>query len=465
MDFTLPLAGAALVAALSDPVPVHKDGDDRDHRAVRPTITAVAPDAALTHLVIRGRGLGWGPPRVRLGGVMLKVLTFSPNEVVAALPSPPAPGGHRLRLWRGHRGEDVAEFDLTIGLVGPQGPPGAPGQPGPPGRDGQVGPPGPPGEPGIQGYEVVSRPFSLAAAGQSSMTVPCPPGKAVLGGGAKPLTPSVGILGSFPVQGGWSLTLGTNGPASGVAYAICAGIPGAPVCTDADGDGVPVEPGCGAADCDDSRSDVHPGAPEACDGADNDCDGVVDEECGTTPPPPDAARVAVLPSLLASRLAAGACIGPFTIGNLGPLGTGLRACSNAACAGGSAGCQLIPSLEELRVTRDDARAGLTLQAKLDLELSVPIQAQVLGIPSSCTLRVSVQDGGSGIGLTTSYTYDAATDTYRLGVDRVDSVDLPLSFSNCGVLSDLGSLVTEFQDTLVGHFVTLYVTQVVEGLEF
>ncbi len=41
---------------------------------------------------------------------------------------------------------------------------------------------------------------------------------------------------------------------------------------DADGDGV-----VGDEDCDEARGDVYSGAPEFCDGVDNDCNGITDE--------------------------------------------------------------------------------------------------------------------------------------------------------------------------------------------
>jgi C1A family cysteine protease len=52
-------------------------------------------------------------------------------------------------------------------------------------------------------------------------------------------------------------------------------------CPDNDGDGYADE-ACGGTDCDDADPDMHPGATEVCgDGVDNNCDGSVDEDCSS----------------------------------------------------------------------------------------------------------------------------------------------------------------------------------------
>jgi len=58
---------------------------------------------------------------------------------------------------------------------------------------------------------------------------------------------------------------------------------------DADGDGHE-RIACGGDDCDDTRADIYPGAVDTCDGDDNNCDGVVDENnaCDCKDPPAQA---------------------------------------------------------------------------------------------------------------------------------------------------------------------------------
>ena len=49
-------------------------------------------------------------------------------------------------------------------------------------------------------------------------------------------------------------------------------------CVDADGDGYGRGGGCAGADCNDAHPGINPGAEEVCDGVDNDCDDLVDNE-------------------------------------------------------------------------------------------------------------------------------------------------------------------------------------------
>lgn len=59
----------------------------------------------------------------------------------------------------------------------------------------------------------------------------------------------------------------------GEARALCVPADGACLpCIDADGDGFGIGPACAGIDCDDSDATAFPGAVDACDGVDNDCD-------------------------------------------------------------------------------------------------------------------------------------------------------------------------------------------------
>jgi hypothetical protein len=50
--------------------------------------------------------------------------------------------------------------------------------------------------------------------------------------------------------------------------------------SDGDRDGVGTDPSCAQKDCDDRNPAIFPGAPEACNRLDDDCDGMIDEELG-----------------------------------------------------------------------------------------------------------------------------------------------------------------------------------------
>ncbi|MFN8546138.1 MAG: putative metal-binding motif-containing protein [Candidatus Binatia bacterium] len=77
------------------------------------------------------------------------------------------------------------------------------------------------------------------------------------------------------------LSLATGVPLGAVALSAdhVAGDLASPRCTDADGDGFSPEGGpCGPVDCDDAAPAIHPGAAEQCNGRDDDCDTLTDEE-------------------------------------------------------------------------------------------------------------------------------------------------------------------------------------------
>jgi hypothetical protein len=109
-------------------------------------------------------------------------------------------------------------------------------------------------------------------------------------------------------------------------------------CSDADGDGFNGEGGsCGPRDCNDGNPAVRPSATEACNGVDDDCDGVVDDGASAACNDGNACT-------LGDGCVAGACVAgtPRNCGLLNLIGATCRP-SDGACCGRLLG-GLLPGL-------------------------------------------------------------------------------------------------------------------------
>jgi hypothetical protein len=165
----------------------------------RLTILEAFVDSGRGQIHVFGRGFG-SAPDVRLGGIELGIVASTDHIITAILPGFPD-GSYRLRVARGP-GDGASqsdEFEVTIGVVGPEGPQGlrgpqgSQGPEGPEGPQGAQGPAGPQGSPGpsgpigpgaISGWEIVERSQQVDVfTTRTSETAFCPAGRRVLGGG------------------------------------------------------------------------------------------------------------------------------------------------------------------------------------------------------------------------------------------------------------------------------------------
>jgi hypothetical protein len=95
------------------------------------------------------------------------------------------------------------------GDPGPQGPQGDPGPQGPQGVQGEPGPAGPAGPSGLSGYEIVETHPDRESDRFTTVYVPCPEGKVVLGGGIFLFGQDTVVMSSAPSEdgSGWEVLL------------------------------------------------------------------------------------------------------------------------------------------------------------------------------------------------------------------------------------------------------------------
>jgi collagen triple helix repeat protein/IPT/TIG domain-containing protein len=183
--------------------------------AAQTVIYRAQVDTAAAQITIFGSGFGTSIPLVTLEGVPVTVISSTATSIVIGIPAGVVPGSYLLAVAPAPTGplggRSYAEFDLTVGAVGPQGPQGIPGQQGPPGAVGPQGVPGPTGAPGPAGPQGATGPQGVpgpqGAAGPQG--APGPQGAT----GAQGATGPQGVPGPTGPQG----TVGPQGPAgSGV---------------------------------------------------------------------------------------------------------------------------------------------------------------------------------------------------------------------------------------------------------
>jgi len=139
---------------------------------------------------------------------------------------------HRATLTLDRLSKPTQRLIMTHGERGPAGERGAAGAKGNTGARGQQGPrgaTGATGPAGVSGYEVVQQSTAAAASRSQAITVNCPAGKVVLGGGGSTSGDSGAVVTqSYPVgSASWSLTATTPTGTSDwqlTGYAICANV-------------------------------------------------------------------------------------------------------------------------------------------------------------------------------------------------------------------------------------------------
>jgi hypothetical protein len=191
---------------------------------------------AIIGVALVAAAIGWADP----GGVPIKScvnnesgsirITADPTGYVS--PSTACKGTEHGLSWplQGPTGPQ--------GPAGTAGPPGKTGLTGPPGKTGKRGPVGPAGKNGspvgVQGWEIVTGSTSPTRITQQGLTVPCPAGKKVIGGGGGinelQNFADYAVVASQPERNldgtsGWYLHAAWNNfthPWSITVYAICA---------------------------------------------------------------------------------------------------------------------------------------------------------------------------------------------------------------------------------------------------
>jgi MYXO-CTERM domain-containing protein len=177
-----------------------------------------------------------------------------------------------------------------------------------------------------------------------------------------------------------------------------------------------------------------------------------------------------LPSVFNSQFGAGTCVGRGTVGSFSSNSVGAEWCYNTdgTCA---PGCNLHVGLNggstQLSVVGPNL-LRVTLSTTVSATVPLHAQAKALGVTllsASCTINATAPDLGGSFDLSLGIRPDNGE--LDLHLAQVNSFQLNLQVSGCGVLSDIvnfiGNIVDDISGSFIGPFVLDLLTPAIDSL--
>jgi MYXO-CTERM domain-containing protein len=168
-------------------------------------------------------------------------------------------------------------------------------------------------------------------------------------------------------------------------------------------------------------------------------------------------------SLVEDSLGSGICVPSGEIGNAhSTFGTGTYYCyqNDDACA---PGCDVDITFDALSFGPVNATT-LNLHTQFDVDADVPLDYQVIGIGGSCTMHIAADN--LVIDANIALSIDATDGELGINLAGINTIDLNLDFSNCGLVSGLLDLigdVLDFLEDYLGDFINPLLTPLLNDL--
>ena len=169
-----------------------------------------------------------------------------------------------------------------------------------------------------------------------------------------------------------------------------------------------------------------------------------------------------LPGLLNNQLGGGFCVPQGQFGSLGTFGTGAKWCytnANGCSPGCKANVSINPGGFAISVPNSN-----TMNVRLSTTLStrIPVTGQLVGVGlGSCTLFVTSNNlnGDFDIG----FGVKPANGELDVHLRQINSFQLNMDFSGCGIFSSIANLAGAIIDSFLGQFLIGLLTPAIDGL--